>query len=75
MDLKHGINIDVTATLSISEETLRTCIDLIAIDLKAKGYAGMLIDVDDYGAPCIRMMQSKNEVDAAWIGVKNVKED
>lgn len=47
MDISHGINIDVKATLSVDEETAHVCANLLNIYARSLGGSGFLIECHD----------------------------
>lgn len=49
MDISHGINIDVKATLSVDEETVNACANLLNIYARSQGGIGFLIECFDDG--------------------------
>jgi hypothetical protein len=50
MDISHGINIDVKATLSVDEETANECRKLLNIYARSKGGVGFLVQCIEDGS-------------------------
>lgn len=61
------INVEVKAGLSVDEKTARICSDLLSIYFKNRGYSGIVLQFDDYGAGFVKFtgLETNEEVDMA----------
>lgn len=61
------VNVEVKAGLSVDEKTVRICSDLLSIYFKNRGYSGVVLQFDDYGAGYVNFtgLETNEEVDMA----------
>ena len=61
MDISHGINIDVKATLSVDEETVNVCVNLLNIYTRSQGGIGFLIECTEDGYSRRRLLTADDK--------------
>ena len=61
MDISHGINIDVKATLSVDEETVNVCAKLLNIYARSQGGVGFLVECTEDGFCRSHLLTSDNK--------------
>lgn len=76
MDKIGEVTVEVKAGLSVDEHTFRTCLDLIAIHAKNKGFKGMLITLHNDNTGCGVTPISTDEgikgaIDGYWAACEN----
>lgn len=72
MELNHGIEINIKASLSVDDDTFKTCMNLMKIYCKSQceNAKGMVIKFDDeyYGLPMYSIIDSDAQMNLAMYG-------